>query len=169
MRFLGAGTIGPIPVPIVVTLIVFAVAIVVLRSMTFGRYVYATGGNRRAAAFSGIDTNRVRVLVYVASGLLAGIAGVVLTGRLATADPQAGVGYELDAIAAVVLGGTSLFGGEGSVARTLLGALILGVLSNGMNLLDVSPFYQEVVKGVVIVIAVALGNLEQLRHRTLGA
>jgi ribose/xylose/arabinose/galactoside ABC-type transport system permease subunit len=169
MRFLGAGTIGPIPVPIVVTLVVFAVAIVVLRSMTFGRYVYATGGNRRAAAFSGIDTNRVRVLVYVASGLLAGIAGVVLTGRLATADPQAGVGYELDAIAAVVLGGTSLFGGEGSVARTLLGALILGVLSNGMNLLDVSPFYQEVVKGVVIVIAVALGNLEQLRHRTLGA
>ena len=169
MRFLGAGTIGPIPVPIVVTLLVFAVAIVVLRSMTFGRYVYATGGNRRAAAFSGIDTNRVRVLVYVASGLLAGIAGVVLTGRLATADPQAGVGYELDAIAAVVLGGTSLFGGEGSVARTLLGALILGVLSNGMNLLDVSPFYQEVVKGVVIVIAVALGNLEQLRHRTLGA
>jgi ribose/xylose/arabinose/galactoside ABC-type transport system permease subunit len=169
MRFLGAGTIGPIPVPIVVTLVVFAVAIVVLRKMTFGRYVYATGGNRRAAAFSGIDTNRVRVLVYVASGLLAGIAGVVLTGRLATADPQAGVGYELDAIAAVVLGGTSLFGGEGSVARTLLGALILGVLSNGMNLLDVSPFYQEVVKGVVIVIAVALGNLEQLRHRTLGA
>ncbi len=169
LRFLGAGTIGPIPVPIVVTLLVFAVAIVVLRSMTFGRYVYATGGNRRAAAFSGIDTNRVRVLVYVISGLLAAIAGVVLTGRLATADPQAGVGYELDAIAAVVLGGTSLFGGEGSVARTLLGALILGVLSNGMNLLDVSPFYQEVVKGVVIVIAVALGNLEQLRHRTLGA
>jgi ribose/xylose/arabinose/galactoside ABC-type transport system permease subunit len=169
MRFLGAGTIGPIPVPIVVTLGVFAIAIVVLRSMTFGRYVYATGGNRRAAAFSGIDTNRVRVLVYVVSGLLAAIAGVVLTGRLATADPQAGVGYELDAIAAVVLGGTSLFGGEGSVARTLLGALILGVLSNGMNLLDVSPFYQEVVKGVVIVIAVALGNLEQLRHRTLGA
>ncbi len=169
MRFLGAGTIGPIPVPIVVTLLVFAVSIVVLRSMTFGRYVYATGGNRRAAAFSGIDTHRVRVLVYVVSGLLAGIAGVVLTGRLATADPQAGVGYELDAIAAVVLGGTSLFGGEGSVARTLLGALILGVLSNGMNLLDVSPFYQEVVKGVVIVIAVALGNLEQLRHRTLGS
>ena len=169
MRFLGAGTIGPIPVPIVVMLLVFAVSIVVLRSMTFGRYVYATGGNRRAAAFSGIDTNRVRVLVYVVSGLLAGIAGIVLTGRLATADPQAGVGYELDAIAAVVLGGTSLFGGEGSVARTLLGALILGVLSNGMNLLDVSPFYQEVVKGVVIVIAVALGNLEQLRHRTLGA
>lgn len=169
MRSLGAGSIGPIPVPIVVTLVVFAVAIVVLRSMTFGRYVYATGGNRRAAAFSGIDTNRVRVLVYVVSGLLAAIAGVVLTGRLATADPQAGVGYELDAIAAVVLGGTSLFGGEGSVARTLLGALILGVLSNGMNLLDVSPFYQEVVKGVVIVIAVALGNLEQLRHRAIGA
>jgi ribose transport system permease protein len=111
----------------------------------------------------------VRVLVYVVSGLLAGLAGVVLTGRLATADPQAGVGYELDSIAAVVLGGTSLFGGQGTVARTLLGALILGVLSNGMNLLDVSPFYQEVVKGIVIVIAVAFGNLEQLRHRVLGA
>jgi ribose/xylose/arabinose/galactoside ABC-type transport system permease subunit len=169
LRFLGAGTIGPIPVPIVVMLIVFAVSIVVLRSTTIGRYVYATGGNRRAAAFSGIDINRVRVLVYVVSGLLAGLAGVVLTGRLATADPQAGVGYELDSIAAVVLGGTSLFGGQGTVARTLLGALILGVLSNGMNLLDVSPFYQEVVKGIVIVIAVAFGNLEQLRHRVLGA
>ncbi len=169
LRFLGAGTFGPIPVPIAITLVVFAVAIVVLRSTTFGRYVYATGGNRRAAAFSGIDINRVRVLVYVVSGLLAGLAGVVLTGRLATADPQAGVGYELDSIAAVVLGGTSLFGGQGTVARTLLGALILGVLSNGMNLLDVSPFYQEVVKGIVIVIAVAFGNLEQLRHRVLGA
>jgi ribose/xylose/arabinose/galactoside ABC-type transport system permease subunit len=169
LRFLGAGELGPIPVPIVVMLIVFAVAIVVLRSTTLGRYVYATGGNRRAAAFSGINVNRVRILVYVVSGLLAGLAGVVLTGRLATADPQAGVGYELDSIAAVVLGGTSLFGGEGTVARTLLGALILGVLSNGMNLLDVSPFYQEVVKGVVIVIAVAFGNLDQLRHRALGA
>lgn len=169
LRFLGGGTIGPIPVPIIVMLVVFAVSIVVLRSTTFGRYVYATGGNRRAAAFSGIDVNRVRVLVYVVSGLLAGLAGVVLTGRLATADPQAGVGYELDSIAAVVLGGTSLFGGQGTVARTLLGALILGVLSNGMNLLDVSPFLQEVVKGIVIVIAVAFGNLEQLRHRALGA
>ena len=169
LRFLGAGTIGPIPVPIVVTLIVFAISIVALRSTTFGRYVYATGGNRRAAAFSGIDIKRVRVLVYVVSGLLAGLAGVVLTGRLATADPQAGVGYELDSIAAVVLGGTSLFGGQGTVARTLLGALILGVLSNGMNLLVVSPFLQEVVKGIVIVIAVAFGNVEQLRHRALGA
>lgn len=169
LRFLGAGEIGPIPVPIVVMLIVFAVSILVLRSTTFGRYIYATGGNRRAAAFSGIDVNRVRIQVYVVSGILAGLAGVVLTGRLATADPQAGVGYELDAIAAVVLGGTSLFGGEGTVARTLLGAFILGVLGNGMNLLDVSPFYQEVAKGVVIVIAVAFGNLEQLRHRVLGA
>jgi ribose/xylose/arabinose/galactoside ABC-type transport system permease subunit len=169
IRFLGAGDLGPIPVPIVVTLVVFAIAIVILRSTTFGRYVYAVGGNRRAAAFSGIDTRRVRVLVYVISGLLAALAGIVLTGRLATADPQAGVGYELDAIAAVVLGGTSLFGGEGRVVRTLLGALILGVLGNGMNLLDVSPFYQEVAKGFVIVVAVAFGNLEQLRNRALGS
>ena len=115
LRFLGAGTIGPIPVPIVVMLIVFAVSIVVLRSTTIGRYVYATGGNRRAAAFSGIDINRVRVLVYVISGLLAGLAGVVLTGRLATADPQAGVGYELDSIAAVDTDAAACVDGTGHV------------------------------------------------------
>ena len=163
--FLGGGYIGPIPVPIVIMLAVFAVSYVVLRYTVFGRYVYAVGGNRRAAAYSAINVRRVRIAVYVISGLLAGIAGVVLTGRLATADPQAGVGYELDSIAAVVLGGTSLFGGEGSVARTLLGALILGVLSNGMNLLDVSPFYQQVVEGVVIVLAVAISHLDELRSR----
>ena len=163
--FLGAGYIGPIPVPIVIMLAVFGVSYVVLRYTVFGRYVYAVGGNRRAAAYSAINVRRVRIAVYVISGLLAGIAGVVLTGRLATADPQAGVGYELDSIAAVVLGGTSLFGGEGSVARTLLGALILGVLSNGMNLLDVSPFYQQVVEGVVIVLAVAISHLDELRSR----
>ncbi len=164
--YLGAGYVGPVPVPIIIMLLVFAASHVVLRYTAFGRYVYAVGGNRRAAAYSAIDVRRVRIAVYVISGMLAGLAGVVLAGRLATADPQAGVGYELDSIAAVVLGGTSLFGGEGSVARTLLGALILGVLSNGMNLLDVSPFYQQVAEGVVIVLAVAISHIDELRSRS---
>ncbi|MDI3298762.1 MAG: ABC transporter permease [Bacillota bacterium] len=161
---IGGGYLGPIPLPVVLMLLVYLLAHLVLRSTVFGRYVYAVGGNRKAAAYAGIPVRRVRVAAYLISGFLAALAGIVLTSRLATADPQAGAGYELDAIAAVVLGGTSLFGGEGQVLKTLLGALILGVLGNGMNLLNVSPFYQEVVKGVVILLAVTLGNLRELRR-----
>ncbi|MDI3318043.1 MAG: ABC transporter permease [Bacillota bacterium] len=161
---IGGGYLGPIPIPVLLMLLVYLVAYLVLRTTAFGRYVYAVGGNRKAAAYAGIPVRRVRLAAYLISGFLAAVAGIVLTSRLATADPQAGTGYELDSIAAVVLGGTSLFGGEGQVLKTLLGALILGVLGNGMNLLNVSPFYQEVVKGIVILLAVALGNLKELRR-----
>lgn len=163
--YLGTGYVGPIPVPIVIMILVFAVSWLVLRTTRFGRYVYAVGGNRRAAAYAGIDVRKVRISVYVIAGLLSALAAVVLTGRIASGDPQAGSGYELQAIAAVVLGGTAIAGGQGSVVRTLLGAMTLGVLGNGMNLLNVSAFYQQFVQGVVIVLAVALSNPEWLRSR----
>lgn len=156
--YIGNGWLGPVPFPVVLMLATYAVAHVTLRHTAFGRYVYAVGGNARAARYAGINTERVQYAVYAIAGFLAAVGGIVLTSRLASADPQAGVGIELDAIAAVVLGGASLFGGEGSVLRTLLGALILGVLNNGMNLLNVSPFYQEVIKGAVILLAVVVGN-----------
>ncbi|MBE3590592.1 MAG: ABC transporter permease [Firmicutes bacterium] len=156
--FIGNGWLGPVPFPVVLMLATYAAAHVTLRYTAFGRYVYAVGGNARAARYAGIHTEKVLYAVYAIAGFLAAVGGIVLTSRLASADPQAGVGIELDAIAAVVLGGASLFGGEGSVLRTLLGALILGVLNNGMNLLNVSPFYQEVIKGAVILFAVVVGN-----------
>jgi ribose transport system permease protein len=145
-----------IPVPVVLMLAMFAVFWFVLRRTVFGRHVYATGGNPEAATLSGVNTDRVQVLVYTLSGAMAALAGVILTSRLDSAQPTAGAGYELDAITAVVLGGTSLAGGRGWIFGTLVGALLIGVLNNGLNLMGVSAFYQQVVKGVVILLAVLL-------------
>lgn len=121
-----------------------------------GRYIYAIGGNERAALLSGIRVNRVKLLVYTIAGALAALAEILVTARLDSAQPNAGTGYELDAIAAVVIGGASLSGGRGSVIGTVVGALIIGVLNNGLVLLDVSPFWQQVIKGCVILVAVVL-------------
>lgn len=153
---LGGGYIGPIPTPVIITAIVFFVAWYVLTQMTPGRRIFAIGGNEEAAILSGIKTKYYKVLVYAISGLLAGLAGAILTSRLLSAQPTAGSGYELDAIAAVVIGGTSLSGGAGGVFGTLVGALIIGVIDNGLNLLNVSSFYQQAVKGFIILIAVLL-------------
>jgi ribose transport system permease protein len=154
---LGGGYVARlIPVPVVLMLAMFAVFWFVLRRTVFGRHVYATGGNAEAAKLSGVNTDRVQILVYTVSGAMAALAGVILTSRLDSAQPTAGAGYELDAITAVVLGGTSLAGGRGWVFGTLVGALLIGVLNNGLNLLGVSAFYQEVVKGSVILLAVLL-------------
>jgi ribose transport system permease protein len=154
---LGGGYVARlIPVPVVLMLAMFAVFWFVLRRTVFGRHVYATGGNAEAAKLSGVNTDRVQILVYTLSGAMAALAGVILTSRLDSAQPTAGAGYELDAITAVVLGGTSLAGGRGWVFGTLVGALLIGVLNNGLNLLGVSAFYQEVVKGSVILLAVLL-------------
>lgn len=128
----------------------------VLRYTTYGRYVYAVGGNEKSARTSGIGVRKVMFSVYVVSGLLAGLAGVVLSARTTSALPQAGVSYELDAIAAVVIGGTSLSGGTGSIVGTLFGALLIGVINNGLNLLGVSSYYQQVAKGLIIVFAVLI-------------
>ncbi|MBO8137419.1 MAG: ribose ABC transporter permease [Desulfotomaculum sp.] len=152
----GGGYIGPIPVPIIIMLLVVLVAWYVLKNMTVGRRIYAIGGNEEAARLSGIKTNSYKILTYSVSGLLAGLAGVILTSRLLSAQPTAGMGYELNAIAAVVLGGTSLTGGIGGVGGTLVGALIIGVLNNGLNLMNVSSFYQQAVKGIVILLAVLI-------------
>jgi ribose/xylose/arabinose/galactoside ABC-type transport system permease subunit len=151
-----AGDIGWIPVPVVMMGLVFVGAHLILTQTVFGRYVYAIGGNEEAARLSGVNVTVYKTLVYAISGLLAAVSAVILTARLNSAQPTAGSGYELDAIAAVVLGGTTLAGGEGSVGGTLLGAFIIGVINNGLNLLNVNPFYQQVVKGAVILFAVLL-------------
>lgn len=152
----GNGAVLGIPVPIVALAVVFAVCWFVLRFTVFGRHVYAVGGNERAAITNGVRTRRVTALTYVVSGMLASLAGVILTARSTAALPQAGVAYELDAIAAVVIGGTSLSGGKGTLIGTVFGALIIGTINNGLDLLGISSYYQQVVKGVIIVGAVLL-------------
>ncbi|VBB05415.1 abc transporter permease [Lucifera butyrica] len=155
-RFIGGGYIAGIPVPVIIMALIFLAGYVMLRKTRFGRYVYAIGGNEEATRLSGINTKKVLIWVYGLCGLLSGLSGIILTSRLDSAQPTAGMGFELDAIAAVVLGGTSLSGGVGTIGGTLVGALIIGVLDNGLNLLNVSSFYQQVAKGAVILLAVML-------------
>ena len=153
---IGNGKIGFMPIPVIITVIVLVIAIYVLTQTRFGRYLYALGGNEDSARLSGINTTKIKTLVYVISGFASSIAGVIIASRIGSASPNAGTGFELDAIAAVVIEGTSLAGGEGRITGTLIGALIIGVLNNGLNLMNVSPFYQSIVKGLVILIAVLL-------------
>lgn len=153
---IGNSKLGPIPVPVLITLIIVLIAFYVLNETRFGRYLYALGGNEDSAKLSGINTNKIKTMVYGISGIAAAISGIIITSRIGSASPNAGNGFELDAIAAVVIGGTSLSGGEGSVVGTIIGALIIGVLNNGLNLMNVSPFYQSIVKGLVILIAVLI-------------
>lgn len=156
--FLGIGYLGGIPVPVWIMAIVFVVAWYVLRHTPIGRYIYALGGNPAATRLSGINVTKIHVFVFSASGLLAALAGLIVTARLSSAQPTAGVMYELDAIAAVVVGGTSLMGGKGKIFGTLIGALIIGFLNNALNLLDVSAYYQMIAKAAVILIAVLVDN-----------
>ena len=155
-QLFGKGYFFGIPVPAVTMVIVFIVLAIILQKTTFGRHTYAIGGNEVASKISGIKVNKVKILIYGISGLMSALAGAILTSRLNSAQPTAGTSYELDAIAAVVLGGTSLTGGKGRIVGTLIGVLIIGVLNNGLNLLGVSSFYQQVVKGIVILIAVLI-------------
>ncbi|MBV7433534.1 ribose ABC transporter permease [Cardiobacteriaceae bacterium TAE3-ERU3] len=152
--FLGAGQLGGIPVPVWIMAVVFIVAWYILRHTPIGRYIYAVGGNAAATRLSGISTTKVYLFVYAASGFFAALAGIIVTARLSSAQPTAGTMYELDAIAAVVVGGTSLMGGKGKIFGTLIGALIIGCLNNALNLLDVSAYYQTIAKALVILIAV---------------
>ncbi len=163
-RWLATGSVGFVPAPVLVMLIVYAAAHFVLTRTTFGRYVYAIGGNEEATRLSGIAVRFHKTAVYCVSGLMSAVAAIVLTARLNSAQPIAGMMYELDAIAAVVIGGTSLMGGEGSLGGTLVGALIMGVLRNGLNLLGVSSFLQQIVIGGVIVGAVLVDTILK-RHR----
>ncbi|XOB66178.1 ribose ABC transporter permease [Deferribacteres bacterium DY0037] len=152
----GTGYIFGIPVPVFLMIAVFGISYYVLKHTRFGRYVYAIGGNEEASRLSGVRVSRVKIAVYAISGLTSAVAGIILTSRLSSAQPTAGAGYELDAIAAVVLGGTSLAGGVGTVFGTLIGALIIGILNNALNLMNVSSYYQMIAKGSVILIAVLM-------------
>lgn len=154
--FIGTGWLLAVPVPVWIAAIVVILAIVLTDKTRLGRYIYAIGGNESAARLSGINIKRVKTIVYAFAGLLAGLGGIMVTSRLDSAQPNAGMSYELDAIAAVVIGGTSLSGGRGKIMGTVLGAIIIGVLNNGLVLLNVSPFWQQVVKGIVILLAVII-------------
>ena len=155
-QMLGKGYFFGIPVPVCTMILAFIVLYVIMHKTTFGRRVYAVGGNEAASKLSGINVDRVKIAVYSLTGMLAALSALILTSRLNSAQPTAGTSYELDAIAAVVLGGTSLTGGKGWIFGTLVGALIIGVLNNGLNLIGVSSFFQQVVKGIVILIAVLI-------------
>ena len=157
--FIGTGHWLGLPTPVWISALLVAVFVLVTRKTRLGRYLYAIGGNERAAHLSGLNIRRIKTAVYALCGALAGVAGLLLTARLDSATPNAGVGYELDSIAAVIIGGTSLNGGRGSVLGTVLGCLIIGVLNNGLVLLEVSPFWQQVIKGVVIIAAVSLDRM----------
>jgi ribose transport system permease protein len=153
---IGTGYLGPIPIPVILMLLVFAIFTVLMRKTKVGRYAFSIGGNAEVARLSGINIKRYMKSFYVISGLMAGFAGVILTARMGSGEPNAGLGLELDVIAAVVLGGTSLSGGKGTMLGTLCGTLVMGVLDNGLAMMQVPPFAQMVCTGGIILIAVAI-------------
>ena len=153
-KFPGAGYVGPVPTPVILMLIVFVIAALMINRTQLGRHIYAVGGNAQAAKFSGINVSKVKFIVYTYTGIMAGISGVVVASRLYSGQPTAGDGAEMDAIAAVVVGGTSMSGGSGRIGGTLIGVLIIGVLNNGLNLMGVDSNWQYIVKGLVILLAV---------------
>ena len=164
-RFWGQGKLGPVPVPVLIFLGAALLCHIVLRHTRYGRHVYAVGGNVEAARLSGLDVRGLTLSVYVIVGFFAGLAGFVLSSRLNSSEAVAGAGYELTVIAAVVIGGTSLFGGIGGVAGTVVGAILIGVLINGLVLMNVSPYIQQIIIGVIIVLAVAFDRFVKGRRR----
>lgn len=153
---LGIGYVGPIPIPVIIAAIVLIVGQFILKKTRFGRYVYAVGGNEEAARTSGINADRIKIVVFVISGALTALAGCVMAARLFSGSPVTGQGFELDAIASVVIGGTSLNGGRGSMLGTLIGAFTVGVISNGLTILGVEYYYQLMAKGLIIYIAIVI-------------
>ena len=166
IQFFGSEYVGPVPVSFIVVLVVYFIFHIFLTRSQTGRYIYAIGGNKEAARLSGINVDRVLIIVYTLSGLMAGLAGLMMVGRVNSAFPLAGSGYELDAIAAVIIGGASFFGGVGTVWGTLVGVLIIAVLRNGLNLLNVSADLQMAVIGVVIIAAVFVDVLRQRKSKS---
>ena len=161
---LGQGYVGRVPIPVIVMLVITVLASIFLSQSTLGRYVYAVGGNEEAARLAGINVGRVKLLVYTVSGLLAAVSGLILVARLVSAQPSAGLGFELPVIAAAIIGGTSLLGGEGTVLGTVLGAAIIGVIENGIVLLEINTYAFQIVTGGVILLAVSL-DIWQKRRR----
>lgn len=164
-KFPGAGYVGPVPTPVILMIVIFIIAAVLINKTQFGRHIYAVGGNVQAAKFSGISVEKVKFIVYAYTGVMAGIAGVVIASRLYSGQPTAGDGAEMDAIASVVVGGTSMSGGSGRIGGTLIGVLIIGVLNNGLNLMGVDSNFQYIVKGLVILLAV---YVDFLRNKKAG-
>ena len=161
--WLGGGNVAGMPVPVIMTILAFGIGYFVLSRTTFGHQVYAVGGNREAARLAGIRDRRVLFSVYLIAGLCAGLAAITLVGRLGSATPTAATGLELQVIAAVVIGGTSLFGGKGSLAGTFIGVLLIGVINNGLTLLNVSPFWVQFMQGLLIFLAVLLDSYNSRR------
>lgn len=160
-NFIGGGKLLGVPTLIIILMLAFAGCSVILKKTVIGRYMYAVGGNEQAARASGIPLNTVKMVVYTLCGGLAALAGILLTARITTGQPNAGTGFELDAIAAAIIGGTSTSGGTGTMTGTLIGALLIGVISNGLDLLNVTSYYQQVVMGIIIIGAVVLDGLNQ--------
>ncbi|MFC1552348.1 ABC transporter permease [Candidatus Latescibacterota bacterium] len=160
-KFIGSGFLLSVPIPVIIMAIVYMITSFVLKHTNMGFYTFAIGGNEEATRLSGVNVVWYKIKIYTLNGLLAGVAGIVLTSRLNTGQPTAGEMFELDAIAAVVLGGTKLSGGEGTLLGTLIGAFIIGIIGNGLNLLDVPSFYQYLVKGGIILLAVLLDTLRR--------
>lgn len=158
ISWFGVGRVGIVPVPVILMLVIYAAAWILLQRTPFGRQVYAIGGNETAASLSGVKTRRIKLAVYGISGLTSALAAIILTGRLMSGQPNAGVGFELDAIAAVVLGGTAIAGGRGLILGTLIGAVLLGILNNGLNLMGINPYLQDVIKGAIILLAIYIGR-----------
>ena len=153
-KFPGAGYVGPVPTPVILMVIIFIIACFIVNRTQLGRHIYAVGGKAQSAKFSGINVSKVKFIVYTYTGVMAGIAGIVIASRLYSGQPTAGDGAEMDAIASVVVGGTSMSGGSGRLGGTLIGVLIIGVLNNGLNLMGVDSNWQYIVKGLVILLAV---------------
>ena len=163
-NFIGGGKILGVPMLIIILIVVFIICSILLKKTVIGRYMYAVGGNEQAARASGIQLSRVKMVVYTLCGGLAALAGILLTSRITTGQPNAGTGFELDAIAAAIIGGTSTSGGTGTMTGTLLGALLIGVISNGLDLLNVTSYYQQVVMGIIIIGAVVLDGVSQSKE-----
>lgn len=162
-QIIGTGWLGPIPYPVIYMIVFLIICVILLSKTRFGRHVYAVGGNDKAAIFSGVNVARTKILVYTMSGFLAAFTGVVLCARMASGQPTAGQSFEMDAIAATVLGGTSMSGGVGKIGSTMIGVLIIGVLNNGLNLLGLNSFWQQIAKGIVILLAVYVDMLKKRR------
>jgi ribose transport system permease protein len=156
MAFVGTGWFLGIPMPVWISAVVVLTAVILTNKTRLGRHIYAIGGNETAAELSGLKIKRIKLIVYSIAGALSAVGGIIVTSRLDSAQPNAGIGFELDSIAAVVIGGTSLSGGKGTIMGTVQGALIIGILNNGLVLLNVSPFWQQVIKGLVILLAVVV-------------
>ena len=162
--FFGRGAVLGLQTPVLIMLLVFLLAYLLLNQTPIGRYIYAIGGNEEATRLSGVRVSRYKLLVYALSGFTAALAGLVLSSRLMSGQPNSGVSFELDAIAAVVMGGTSISGGRGSIVGTLVGALMLGVLNNGLNMMGVSPYVQNIIKGLIILFAIYISRERRKRR-----